>query len=201
MSDRQMWIQKIRFCLSIGLLYSLTMGFAWYCLQTPSLSHPVANATPVKQVATQPKKPSFKLISGIPTRIVVPDSGIDLPVDQGNYNSADGSWTLSDTNAQFAMITMVANNHSGNTFIYGHATDQVFGKLVSAPPQPNSTALVHTHSGHILSYRFQSARESTPNDTSIFNYTGPPILTLQTCTGAVSEWRTMYQYAFEKVVQ
>lgn len=177
------------------------MGFVWYCLQAPSPPHSVANVTPVKQVVKQPEKPSFKLISGIPTRIVVPGSQIDLPIDQGFYNNADHTWSLSDTNAQFAMITMVANNHSGNTFVYGHATDQVFGRLVSMPPQPASEALVYTNNGHILSYRFQAAKESTPDDTSIFNYSGPPILTLQTCTGAVSEWRTMYQYSFEKVVQ
>ncbi|MNH26302.1 Sortase family protein [compost metagenome] len=130
---------------------------------------------------------------------MITDSNIDLPINEGFYNEADGSWTLSDFHLQYAMMTMLANNHSGNTFVYGHATDQVLGPLVQNPPAVGSLAQIYTDNGHVFTYAFQSSRTLTPNDTSIFSYSGPPILTVQTCTGSISEWRTMFTFTFLKV--
>lgn len=194
------WVKKIRFFAGVGTLYALTIGSVWYVLQASAVPQSAAYASlPAKPPA--PVKPEFVLVSGKPVRIVIADSGIDLPVTDGYYNQADGSWTLSDDHAQFAMISFLANNHSGSTFIYGHGTDQVFGALGVRPPVVGTTALLYTDNGHVFSYSFQNVRDLTPDDTSVFNYAGPPILTLQTCTGAVSEWRSMYQFNLTKVVQ
>lgn len=202
------WQQKLNFFLTTGGLYLGTICFVYYivvaAIVTPILPPHIATT-----VIEQPKKsapppvkqqPEFVLISGKPVRLVVPASGIDLPVDEGYYNDATGTWTLSSSHAQFAMMTLLANNHSGNTFIYGHGTDRVLGQLISKPPTIGSIAEIYTDNGHVFTYTFQSSRDMTPTDTSVFSYSGPPILTIQTCTGPVSEWRTMYQFAFNKVV-
>lgn len=207
MGSQVTWRQRISFLLTTGGLYLGTIGFAYYVVV--AAARPISSPHITTTVIEQPKKPTtppakpqpeFVLVSGKPVRLVVSASGIDLPVDEGYYNEATGTWTLSPSHAQFAMMTLLANNHSGNTFIYGHGTDQVFGQLVSKPPGPGSTAEIYTDNGHVFTYTFQSSRDLTPADTSVFDYTGPPILTIQTCTGPVSEWRTMYQFTFNKVV-
>lgn len=208
MNSRITWIQKLRFFLTTGGLYVVTIGIVYYAVAATPTPNPFTRTTPT--IAQQPKnpvptptkvQPEFVLISGKPVRLVVPASGIDLPVDEGYYDEATGAWTLSSTHAQFAMMSLLANNRSGNTFIYGHGTHTVLGKLVTTPPTSGSIANIYTDNGHIFSYTFQSSRDLPPSDTSVFSYTGPPILTIQTCTGSVSEWRTMYQFTFNKVTQ
>lgn len=195
------WIQRLRFFLIVGGLYigaisfMVHMGLIAYMPRTPALADtPVVMATPKEAV-----QPAFVVQSGQPVRLVIAAAGIDLPIDEGYYDPSNDSWTLSNTRLQHAMITMPANNHSGNTFIYGHGTDQVLGPLAKRPPEIGAIAEIHTDNGRIFTYSFQSSRNFTPEDTDIFTYSGPPILTVQTCTGSMGEWRTMYTFMFEKV--
>jgi hypothetical protein len=151
------------------------------------------------------KKPTAlppKVFSGKPVRIVIAAAGIDLPIDDGIYNSSDGSWTLSDTRAQFALLSRLANDHAGTTFVYGHGTDAVFGKIGNNPPAIGTIAELHTDNDHIFTYSLQTVKNYEPSDTSIFDdmSSGSPQLIVQTCTGAFSEWRTMFTFRFEKVV-
>lgn len=202
------WMQKLRFSLITGGLYLGTVGFVLYVAASAYIPRttvlaeaPITLSLPKKSEPKQTTTPAFILMSGKPTHLVIASSGIDLPVDEGYYNEADGSWTLSDSHLQYAMVTVPANNHSGNTFIYGHATDQVLGSLAKRPPAVGSLAQVYTDNGHVFTYTFQSSRSLTPDDTSIFGYTGPPILTVQTCTGSFSEWRTMFTFTFQEVTK
>lgn len=194
------------FSLIAGGLYLGTIGFVGYVAISAYAprsivlaKEPIVTTEPQKAEPLKAAPPAFIPISGKPVRLVIPDSNIDLPIDEGFYNETDGSWTLSDFHLQYAMMTMLANNHTGNTFIYGHATDRVLGTLTRQTPTVGSLAQVYTDNGHIFTYKFQSSRSLTPDDTSIFSYSGPPILTVQTCTGSVSEWRTMFTFTFEKV--
>lgn len=192
---------KLKLIGSIALLYLLTIGVVGYALQ-PSrlLSTPVQAQQHKPTIKHEPVTSRFVLISGEPVRIVIPDYGIDLPVDEGTYNES-GAWTLSDTRAQFALISAPANNAGGNTFIYGHGTDAVFGKLGTTIPAPGTIAKIHTANGYVFTYRFAEAHNLTAADTWVFDdvTSGPPHLTVQTCTGSFSEWRTMFTFAFEKV--
>lgn len=191
------WITKGRFYGSVGLLYIATIGGIWYITQASNIpTAPTVAATTITTKKEVPKKPTFVLVSGKPIRVVIPNSGIDLPVTDGYYNEADGSWTLSDDHAQFAMLSFLANNLSGSTFIYGHGTDAVFGRLNTAPPAVGELAVIYTDNGHVFNYMFESMRNLTPNDTSVLAYTGPSILTIQTCSGSFSEWRSMFQFRF-----
>ncbi len=195
-------LQRVRFAGSVSTLYVLTLLFGWYVL------HPVqylAHTEPISLTRTQqtPHLPAAVkvVISGKPIRIVIPDSGIDLPVDEGYYNDADHSWTLSGYHAQFAMMSTAANDSGGDTFIYGHNNNNVFGALRHNTPAAGASALLYTDNGHIFAYRFDNARSLTPDDTSVLHYNGPPKLTIQTCTGSIDEWRTLFTFNFEKVMQ
>jgi LPXTG-site transpeptidase (sortase) family protein len=195
--------QKFRFIGSTAAIYILTIGVLAYALYPTQLfSTPVhAQANIPITTPRKPVKPRFVVVSGKPVRITIPDYAIDLAVDEGLYNSADGSWSLSDIRAQFASFTAPANNHSGNTFIYGHATDIVFGRLAAATPPVGTIAKIYTNNNHTFTYQFTDARTLAPNDTSIFDDVAkaPATLTIQTCTGVFSEWRTMYHFSFVKV--
>ena len=192
--------RKARFIGGTFLLYLLTIGTIGYSLQPSRLLSTPVHAESNKPTKTIPVPPRFVLVSGIPVRITLPDYGIDLAIQKGTYNP-DGSWTLSDTAAQFATLSVAANNAAGNTFIYGHGTDSVFGKLGTTTPLPGTIAHIYTENNQKFTYRFQEARNLTAADTWIFDdvTTGPPRLTVQTCTGSFSEWRTMFTFVFETV--
>lgn len=194
-------LQKLRFYASSTVIYGLTVLFAVAALRPlPS----VVEAEPSAHRAVKQALPAISepvLVSGRPVRIVLPASGVDLPVDPGYYDSGTDSWTLSGYRAQFATISAPANNQSGETFIYGHNNNYVFGALRHRTPQSGEPALIYTDSGRILAYVFSDAANVGPEDTSVLNFAGPPRLTVQTCTGSFSEWRTMYHFSFDKVVQ
>ena len=194
------WTQRLRFFLITGGLYISAISFMGYVGLIAYVPRPVSARAPV--IATAPPeatRPAFVVVSGQPTRLVIADAGIDLPIDEGYYDPSSDSWTLSETRLQHAMMTMPANNHSGNTFIYGHGTDHVLAPLDKRPLAAGATAEIHTDNGHVFTYAFESSHNFTPEDTNIFTYSGPPILTVQTCTGSASEWRTMYTFSFQKV--
>lgn len=196
-------LQRLRFVSSITLLYIFTIGTIGGILYSSHLFGAPAWAKP--RPMTVHKKPTPlppKVIAGKPIRIAITSAGIDLPVDDGVYNSGDGSWTLSDNHAQFATMTAPANDHAGMTFIYGHGTDAVFGKIGSNHPTVGTVAEIHTDNNRVFTYALKEIKNLTPNDTSILDDTanGPPRLVVQTCTGAFSEWRTMFVFTFERVV-
>lgn len=192
--------RKARLIGGTFLLYLFTIGTIGYSLQPSRLLSTPVHAESNKPAKTIPVPPRFVLVSGLPVRITVPDYGIDLAIQNGTYN-ADGSWTLSETAAQFATLSVPANNAAGNTFVYGHGTDAVFGKLGATTPLPETIAHIYTDTNQRFTYRFQETRNLTAADTWIFDdvITGPPRLTIQTCTGSFSEWRTMFTFVFEKV--
>ena len=195
-------LKKVRFYAKVTVLYLITLAFIGYVIYpVPSLanSHRVSYLSKAAQKPHRPQAP--KVISGLPVRIVIPSAPIDLPVDPGYYDSSDGSWTLSGYHAQFAMISTLANNVSGDTFIYGHNNNYVFGRLRHVTPSSGAVALIYTDNGHIFSYSFEKAVSVQPDDTSALRYYGPSRLTIQTCTGSINEWRTMFVFKFDKVIQ
>lgn len=196
-------LQKARFIGSITILYSATIGTlgflaaASFFLNSPAIAKKQLSPS----VQNQPLILSPHVISGGPTRLVVPSATIDLQILPGNYDPATQSWTLSETNVHFANFSSPANDRSGTTFIYGHGTDAVLGKLGSNRPETGTVAQVYTDTGRVFTYELSEIRDFTPNDTSIIDDTssGAPRLVLQTCTGMFSEWRTMFIFRFIKV--
>jgi sortase (surface protein transpeptidase) len=190
-----------RFYSSAALLYGFTMAFAWYVLQPTWLFTHGGDVVLAKQVQPAPVQPATATVAGRPVRIVIPDSGVDLPVDVGAYDPQTKEWSLSGYHAQFATISSMANNLTGDTFIYGHNNNYVFGALRHHTPALKAPALIYTDNGHIFRYTFAQTYSVGPEDTSVLTYDGPPVLTIQTCTGSLNEWRTMFVFNFESVAQ
>lgn len=203
MRARYTWLPKLRYYSNVSIVYVLTIAFLAFAIH-PQLFEPRVQTAALTRAQQQPQLPhntKAALVAGRPVRIVIPDSHVDLPVDEGYYSSATNSWTLSGYRAQFAMISSLANNQGGDTFIYGHNNNYVFGALRHVTPASGAPALIYTENGHIFAYKFQSVSSLEPNDTTVLTYDGPPILTIQTCTGSLDEWRTMYRFDFDKVEQ
>lgn len=139
-----------------------------------------------------------KIISGKPVRIVLPDVGIDLPVVEGKYISAEKGWSVSPVYANYAVNTYPINNSKGTTLIYGHALIYVFGRTQNL--KPGNTALVYTDNGHIFQFRFTNSRTVNPSDTELFSQlnTNRPILKLMTCGGSWSQNRRIMNFELAK---
>jgi LPXTG-site transpeptidase (sortase) family protein len=159
-------------------------------------SQVTVNLAPATTPASQPGQPQQK-IGGTPVRIVVPNRTIDLPVIQGSYDPDTGNWTLSNNKAQFALNSSVANNKLGNTFIYGHDIPQVFKRLEGLVA--GDIAQIYTDNGYVFTYKYRSSIDVDPSNTNIFSYSGPSILTLQTCSGVWSQNRHLMTFDFVEV--
>jgi LPXTG-site transpeptidase (sortase) family protein len=155
------------------------------------------------QVATMPsaqitKKAKLLAVRGEPVRLKIPRLGIDLAVIDGIYDQQNQTWTLSDTEVQFARSTSLPSNAAGNTFIYGHNTAPVLGKTVDL--QPGDELIVESENKKAFVYRYTSDKITTPEDTSVFSAEyESPVLTLLTCSGFWSQDRRLMFFEFVEV--
>lgn len=195
-------LQRLQFFGSVLSIYVATIGTLGVILYASHLfGTPVWATAPAPVLVTKPAKLPPKVVSGTPRHIALPSAGISLPVNDGTYDEATGGWTLTDTEAQYATMTALANDHAGITFIYGHGTDAVFGKIGVSPPPIGTVAEVTTDNSKVFRYVLKEVRDFTPDDVSMLSNTatGSPQLVIQTCTGAFSQWRTMFIFDFKEI--
>lgn len=188
--------KKLIWRLKIGALLLLAGGLisSGQLLQMHRNAEAQSTASPIfTSVETAYKKPAdAKAISGQPVHIQIPERNISIAVAEGTFSRWSQTWTLSNDKAHFATVTAPANNQAGLTFIYGHNTNAVFGRLNDI--KPGETAIVTTDNGHVFTYKYRDSKEVAPTDVSLFNYKGAPILTLQTCSGTWSEKRHLLTF-------
>lgn len=143
--------------------------------------------------------PPKEVKRGKPLEINISSVSINLPVYDGQYDEKNKTWTLSTNAAHYALITALPNNVSGNTFIYGHNRKEVFSRL--AGMKVGDRATITTDSGYTFVYRFRKSIETNPYDDSLFRYEGPPILTLQTCSGLWYQNRQLFTFDLVEVTK
>lgn len=130
---------------------------------------------------------------GKPRHITIASVGISLPVADGHYDASTGQWTLSDDKAFYGTPTSPANSESGNTFVYGHNSRNIFGSLPQM--KPGDKAVITTDTGYEFTYTFESSENVKPTDTIVLGYDGDtPRLTLQTCSGMWYETRHIFYF-------
>lgn len=190
---------KARYFITIVLAYMGTTLFTTHIVR-PGVLFKDMPLPSTALAAELPKPPVFQqaqVISGTPTKIALPSLGLDITVDPGIYNSIDHTWTLSPSHAHFAEPSMPPNNKQGNTLIYGHNNDYVFGLLRNI--HAGDTAIITADNGHRFYYSFVSAENVKPDNMIVFQYQGPPTLVIQTCTGNWNEWRKLSTFKLIKV--
>lgn len=155
-------------------------------------------AAPSISTTTVAKKPSASAIAGNPVNLQIPSLAMNLSIIPGVYNAKTGEWTLSLDKVQYATVTPEPNNQSGATFLYGHYRSEVFARLHTI--KPGSEAIVTTDNGHIFTYKLNGVQVVSPSDSAqVFNYSGKPILIIQTCTGLFFQNRQLFYFDLEKV--
>lgn len=201
-------LQKARYYSSVSGLYLGTLLFALYLINPVHFknksSPAIYSRAPLpQQIVAVPTAVSKPIISGKPVRIVIneADNGlnIDLPIDDGQYDTNSNSWTLSEQHAQFALPSVIANDTTGTTLIYGHNNKYVFGYLSAIHPNAGAYSQVFTDNGHVFTYVYSNVDSVKPDDTSVFNYKGKPMLTVQTCGGSFFEYRQLFHFNLQKV--
>jgi LPXTG-site transpeptidase (sortase) family protein len=128
-------------------------------------------------------------IQGQPTRILIPNLSIDLPVVPQSYSSATKTWPVAGSEANYATNTAPINTNKGETLIYGHSSRHVFGPLLNM--QPNDVVYVYTNNGHVFKYSYVDSQDVTPTQLSVFNdmAKAPAGLKLITCDGDHFQYR------------
>lgn len=176
----------------IGIIPALYNSDSPALAASPTTSETASAPTEVVKEEVAPDS-----ISGHPVRVVAPTVGVDMNVVDGFYNRDKNEWTLNDDKAMFGTMTTEPNNKSGQTFIYGHATQKVFGKLLNM--HVGDQVEVYTSNGYKFTYTLKETAVVTPQNTGILAYTGSPRLLLQTCVGTFSENRKFFILDFTKV--
>lgn len=133
--------------------------------------------------------------TSLPTHINISSVGISLDIEPGYFDRNSKEWTSSETKAVFAMITVVPNTKTGNTYIYAHNNLNLFAKLNNA--NLGDKAEVTNENGNIFTYKLAKIIDVTPEDLSYLDYRGEPILTLQTCSGLWDQYRRLFIFDFE----
>lgn len=182
--------EKLRFYSFIGILFvlvGLLLGSQRF------IDHfQRKNSEPFFTSTTQQVTPAKATVSGMPSHIDLPGVGISIDVAPGYYNKKSQTWTLSINKAQYATITPQPNDGGGNTFIYGHNRLEVFYKLLRV--KQGDKAIITTSNKHKFTYSMVSRKDTSPTDSSLFKYQGPPILTLQTCSGFWYQNRSLFVF-------
>lgn len=181
--------------LGMALVAAGILGLFLHIQKTTPIVFDYVNDTPVN--AAQTSLGEVEYVSGKPVNISIPSIGMNLEVKPGYYNAASQSWTLSETAAHYATITKPANNKEGNTFIYGHNLPKVFEPLSGL--KAGDIAYIGTDNGKTFKYRLNRVTVASPNDTAVLRYSGSPVLTIQTCSGAWYEKRSLFWFEYVEV--
>jgi LPXTG-site transpeptidase (sortase) family protein len=191
---------RTRFAITIGILLIVTgtlLGAPTLMRRRSEQSRSSAVGQKAALEMSPPEKPST-IISGKPSRIQIPSIGVDVAIADGVYYPSSKTWSLSTNKAHYAVITAPSNNVGGNTFIYGHNRRNVFAGLPQI--KNGDTVTVTTDNHHRFVYSFRSSYETSPSDTSLLDYRGKPILTLQTCSGLWYQNRQLFTFDLSEAV-
>lgn len=181
------------FSITSLVLYVCIVAFIWSV-------GPIQLFKPNTAIAVQvlpTTRPMHHVISGLPTRVIVPDVGLDLPVVEGTYDQASASWSVGNHKAYYASLTPPINDFRGTTLIYGHNNRTAFKRLHNLSAGASLT--VYTDTGNVFHYRLQKQEAVDPSNTSLFSLGGQPHVILQTCGGAWNELRQLYTFRLQSI--
>lgn len=182
----------------LGLALALIGLFGCLEVWRQTQPQPAPFTTRIVSAAPKPVIPATPTyIEGDPAHLEVSSVNVSIDVIPGYYNARTQTWTSSITQAVFATMTAKPNNQTGGTFIYGHNRSSVFQRLLNA--KIGDTAVVTTTNGHRFVYKLTSVHDTNPTDVSVLHYEGPPVLTLQTCSGVFYQYRRMFTFNLEQV--
>jgi LPXTG-site transpeptidase (sortase) family protein len=176
------------------LIFLFFIGLSFFSNRSAFAKHlELLTARFNKNIAVQVDEP---FLSGKPTQIIIPSLQLEVGIRDGNYDSKSQSWTLSRDSSYFATASVLPNNKSGMTIIYGHNDSNIFGKINQL--KIGDIIYLQTENDLIFKYKLTNIEDVLPDNTQIFNYLGEPMLTIITCSGSFDQTRK--QMMFEMMV-
>ena len=179
----------------IYVLLVLFFASASYSRNTVNLANALVAETKAESAAFRSDISSIvQVVTGTPTSLYIPRLDLTTTILDGTYNVSDRTWTLSKSNAHFALETnsLSTSESGGLSLIYGHNTKYVFEATKKL--QKGDILEVSTKEGQVFSYRFYSDEIVLPTDTSLFEYKGKPRLVIMSCTGEWNEKRRIMNF-------
>jgi hypothetical protein len=154
-------IEKYFNTFSVTSIYAVTLFVIWLGIspfvmkQVFSLPSQSESQMYMPLVArNRAKLNEVQIISGKPAKISIPSLGIQKDVIDGFYNSSTKSWNVYKYGVHYALPTYLANNKEGNTLLYGHNNEYVFGSLKDITP--GSKVEITTQNNHVFTYVFSA---------------------------------------------
>ncbi|MBP6005314.1 sortase [Candidatus Saccharibacteria bacterium] len=187
-------MNRLIFSLKIGLVYLVVIAlFFGNEIYAKYQEHTVSEQNQEQlAVISQEAKEDSSYVPAPPVKIEIERLDIELNVLDGEYDSSNSTWTLSNDSAHYALQTQLPNFDQGNTLIYGHNLENIFGNLKDLI---NGDILILTdQSGKKIAYTFKGFEVLKPNDTSIFYYQGQAQLSLLTCYGLFDSERLVSKF-------
>jgi LPXTG-site transpeptidase (sortase) family protein len=121
-----------------------------------------------------PQEAKVVLKEELPVEIDIPSIGISLPIDVGAIK--DGVWQISYNHPTF-LDTSAAPGSGGNTVIYGHNKNNIFGPIRS--------------DGKTYYYKVIKTDTVNPDNLEYVMPKNEEVLTIYTCTGFLDSKRFM----------
>jgi LPXTG-site transpeptidase (sortase) family protein len=119
-----------------------------------------------------------------PKTIYIPKINKTLGISAGVVS--DNRWTISETGVSYLSTTPVPGS-AGNSVLYGHNKQDIFGKLVEL--QKDDVIYVVLGNGNFAKYSVVETKQVKPNQVEILNNTSDSRLTIYTCTGFLDSAR------------
>ena len=129
---------------------------------------------------------------GIPTQIEIPSLDVRMPVAVGTYSTKNDSWNISDNSAFFAQESASLMSDVGNTVLYAHNKQSLFGQLTRL--RAGDAVIITDSNRKTAVFTLTSKSEVNPRDTSVFNSTDTYQLVLVTCSGYFDEKRMLFYF-------
>lgn len=162
------------FLISFGLLLLIFGGINYYRVRILSFT-------------TVPKAAQIKTQDiDTPVEIIIPSINIDLPIDPGQIK--DGVWQISKSNATF-LDTSAPPGANGNTVIYGHNLQTIFGNLPYL--SIGQKIIIKTKSGKLYNYTADQKYFVSPDRVDLVSPTSSEELTIYTCWGIFDSQRVV----------
>lgn len=163
------------FLVSMGLMFLIAP-----ILKTSIATYQLSKSPAPEYFAemTIDKSPLF------PTKVKIADQS---PVDVAAGFYEDGQWSLDQSAALFLVSSAVPNLNAGNTIIYGHNTNHIFGGLKKL--SGNEIIELTLANGEVRSYQVKKIEIVKPEQISVLKQTDYPELTIYTCTGWLDSQR------------
>lgn len=131
---------------------------------------------------TQKKQPV--VVSKPPKRIIIPKISVDLPIVSSHIKK--GEWETTTDGISYLGVSPIPGD-VGNSILYGHNFDYLFGKLPHLTPGDIIEIEYEDHSKKEFIIRYTQV--VTPKQVDIIKPTTDRRITLYTCTGFLDSKR------------